>query len=86
MVPFDTSGSEYSLIHLLHKAAGGAPFQEVLIIGAGSGNDIDHALRYGVGRIDAVEIDPVIQSIGMRSNPEQPYSDPRVVPHLPAHH
>ena len=82
MVPFDTGGSAYSLIHLLQRAAGGAPFQDALIIGAGSGNDIDHALRYGVGRIDAVEIDPVIQSIGIRSNPDRPYADPRVVRHL----
>ena len=82
MVPFDTGGSSYSLIHLLQKSAGGAPFQDVLIIGAGSGNDIDHALHYGVGHIDAVEIDPVIQSIGINSNPDRPYADPRVIRHL----
>ena len=82
MVPFDTGGSSYSLIHLLNRAAGGPPFEDVLIIGAGSGNDIDHALRYGARRIDAVEIDPVIQSIGMTENPDKPYADPRVAPHL----
>jgi spermidine synthase len=83
MVRFNSGwGSSYSLIYLLWKAAGGAAFQDVLIIGAGSGNDIDHALRYGVGRIDAVEIDPVIQSIGVKDNPDRPYSDPRVVRHL----
>jgi SAM-dependent methyltransferase len=82
MVPFDKAGSPYSLIHLLQKASGGAPFHDVLIIGAGSGNDIDHALHHGVGRIDAVEIDPVIQSIGMEHNPDRPYQDPRVVPHI----
>ena len=82
MVPFDTGGSSYSLIHLLRRAAGGAPFQDELIIGAGSGNDIAHALRYGVSRIDAVEIDPVIQSIGISHHPDRPYSDPRVVRHL----
>ena len=64
MVPFDTGGSSYSLIHLLQKAVGGLPFKDALIIGAGSGNDINHALRNGVRHIDAVEIDPVIQSIG----------------------
>ena len=82
MVPFNIGGSSYSLIHLLQSAAGGAPFQDVLVIGAGSGNDIDHALRYGVGHIDAVEIDPVIQSIGIKNNPDRRYADPRVVPHL----
>jgi SAM-dependent methyltransferase len=82
MVPFDVGGSSYSLIHLLQKAAGGSPFEDALIIGAGSGNDINHALHNGVGHIDAVEIDPVIQSIGIRHNPDRPYSDPRVSRHL----
>jgi len=82
MVPFDTRGSSYSLIHLLEQHSGGPPFQDALIIGAGSGNDIDHALRFGVKRIDAVEIDPVIQDIGIRYHPDQPYQDKRVVAHL----
>ena len=82
MVPFDIGESSYSLIHLLQKAVGGLPFEDALIIGAGSGNDISHALRNGVRHIDAVEIDPVIQSIGIRDNPDQPYSDPRVSRYL----
>ena len=82
MVPFATSGASYSLIHLLQKYSGGEPFQDELIIGAGSGNDIDHALHFGVGRVDAVEIDPVIQDIGIHNNPDHPYQDSRVVPHL----
>jgi hypothetical protein len=82
MVPFAVSGSPYSLIHLLQEHSGGTPFRDVLIIGAGSGNDIDHALRFGVHSIDAVEIDPVIQEIGFRNNPDRPYQDPRVIPHL----
>jgi SAM-dependent methyltransferase len=82
MVPFADGGSSYSLIHLLRRAAGGEPFKDVLIIGAGSGNDIDHALRYGARRIDAVEIDPAIQKIGITANPDRPYNDPRVVRHL----
>ena len=36
MQAFDTIGSAYSLIHLLEQHSGGAPFQDVLIIGAGS--------------------------------------------------
>ncbi len=82
MIPFAAGGSQYSLIHLLQAHSGGPPFQDVLIIGAGSGNDIDHALHFGVRRIDAVEIDPGIQDIGIRNNPDHPYQDPRVVPHL----
>ena len=82
MVPYATRGSVYSLLHLLQRASGGAPFQDQLIIGAGSGNDVNHALRNGVARIDAVEIDPVILRIGMERNPDRPYDDPRVTRHL----
>ncbi|VIO74239.1 hypothetical protein [Bradyrhizobium ivorense] len=82
MIPFDAGGASYSLIHLLQKHSGGAPFKDVMIIGAGSGNDVAHALRFGVDRIDAVEIDPVIQNIGIREHPDKPYQNPRVVPHL----
>jgi SAM-dependent methyltransferase len=82
MVPFATAGASYSLIHLLQKETGGKPFQDVLIIGAGSGNDVAHALRHGVGQVDAVEIDPVIQDIGIRHHPDRPYQDPRVVRHI----
>ncbi len=82
MVPFASSGSSYSLIHLLQQHSGGAPFRDVLIIGAGSGNDLAHALRFGASQIDAVEIDPVIQDIGRDYHPDHPYQDPRVIPHL----
>ena len=82
MVPFEDAGSSYSLIHLLQQHSGGSPFRDALIIGAGSGNDIAHALRFGVEKIDAVEIDPVIQDIGIRYHPNQPYQDSRVVRHL----
>jgi SAM-dependent methyltransferase len=82
IVPFALAGSSYSLVHLLQAHSGGTPFRDVLIIGAGSGNDINHALRFGASRIDAVEIDPVIQGIGISDNPDHPYQDARVVPHL----
>ncbi len=54
------------------------PYNDVLIVGAGTGNDVAAALRYGVRRIDAVEIDPGILNLGRVAHPEQPYSDPRV--------
>jgi SAM-dependent methyltransferase len=82
MVPYELAGSSYSLIHLLKQHSGGKPFNDVLIIGAGSGNDITHALRFGVQSVDAVEIDPVIQDIGIRHHPNRPYQDDRVVRHL----
>ena len=53
-------------------------YKEVLIIGAGTGNDTAVALAYGAGHIDAVEIDPAILQIGIDQNPLKPFSDPRV--------
>jgi SAM-dependent methyltransferase len=82
IVPFASAGAPYSLIHLLQKHSGGAPFHDMLVIGAGSGNDLAHALKFGAERIDAVEIDPVIQDIGRHYHPDHPYQDPRVIPHL----
>ena len=51
----------YALPHLLQRDAGGPPFENVLVIGAGSGNDLSRALAFGARHIDAVEIDPAIQ-------------------------
>lgn len=82
IVPFDEGGSVYSLIHLLQRQSGGAPFKNVLVIGAGAGNDVAHALRFGAASIDAVEIDPVIQDIGSLHNPDRPYQDSRVRVHI----
>lgn len=82
MTPYDHSSSIYSLIHLLRQASGGESFREALVIGAGSGNDINHALRFDMNRIDAVEIDPVIHDIGRNQNPDRPYQDPRVFTRL----
>jgi SAM-dependent methyltransferase len=61
-----------------------APFRfvgkcdEVLIVGAGAGNDAAAALRNGAGEVDTVEIDPVIYSLGERLHPAQPYASPHV--------
>ena len=51
---------------------------DVLIVGAGSGNDVAVALEHGATSVDAVEIDPVIQGLGEERHPERPYDDPRV--------
>jgi len=82
MVPYEKKGATYSLVHLLQQHSGGKPFEDVLVIGAGSGNDVAHALRFGARRVDAVEIDPVILDIGAADHPDRPYQDPRVVRHL----
>jgi SAM-dependent methyltransferase len=56
----------------------GDTFDDVLILGAGSGTDVAAALRHGVSAVDAVEIDPVILELGRELHPDQPYADPRV--------
>ena len=56
----------------------GDTFQNVLVLGAGSGTDVASALRHGALHIDAVEIDPVIVQLGQEHHPDHPYSDPRV--------
>jgi len=82
MVQIEKFGPTYLLPYLLNRDAGGTPFQEVMIIGAGSGNDVAAALRAGVGHVDAVEIDPLINEIGRRLHPDKPYADARVSIHL----
>jgi spermidine synthase len=82
MQAVEKTAPAYSLPHLLNRDAGGKPFEEVMIIGAGSGNDVAAALRGGAKHIDAVEIDPRINSLGRSFHPDRPYADPRVAIHL----
>jgi predicted membrane-bound spermidine synthase len=56
----------------------GDAFEDVLILGAGSGTDVAAALKHGAKRVDAVEIDPMIIRLGRERHPDRPYSDPRV--------
>jgi SAM-dependent methyltransferase len=58
------------------------PLRNVLVIGAGTGTDVALALSRGAQRVDAVEIDPRIQQIGIEKNPNQPYADPRVTTYI----
>jgi hypothetical protein len=79
----------YALPYLLQRELrhqDGTPawpeFRRILIIGAGCGNDVARALLFTSNHadlhIDAVEIDPVIQQLGVQYHTDQPYSDPRV--------
>jgi spermidine synthase len=72
----------YALPHLLNRDAGRPPFADVLIIGAGSGNDVSRALQWGAKHVDAVEIDPAIYRLGRIYHPDRPYDDSRVHIHL----
>jgi spermidine synthase len=78
----DNPSYAYALPYLLERDSGGPVFEDVLIVGAGSGNDISRALAWGARSVDAVEIDPVIQRIGRDDHPDRPYQDPRVQVHI----
>ena len=54
------------------------PNGPILIVGAGTGNDVSAALRNTRRPVYAVEIDPAIIQIGRQLHFEQPYNDPRV--------
>jgi hypothetical protein len=67
--------SEYEVPYAFVRPA------EVLILGAGTGNDVAAALRHGAEHVDAVDIDPGIIEFGKRLHPEQPYASARVTAH-----
>lgn len=50
--------------------------EDVLILGAGTGQDVREAVKNGAKSIDAIEIDPLIIALGKKQNPS--YSDPKV--------
>ena len=62
--------------------APGNPLNSVLIVGAGTGDDVANALLKGAKHIDAVEIDPELYQVGKRLNPDHPYQNPRVTVHI----
>jgi spermine/spermidine synthase len=71
-------GEFYQPVHDQRRADGRPPYKNVLVLGAGSGNDVASALLNGAEHVDAVEIDPGIADLGRRHNPNRPYDDPRV--------
>ncbi len=54
----------------------------VLIVGAGTGDDVAIALRLGAQHVDAVEIDPRIHAIGVQRNPDRAFQDARVTSYV----
>ena len=71
--PYRSALASYDLPYRLVS-----PPSDVLIVGAGTGNDVAAALRHGAAHVDAVEIDPVIGNLGRRLHPEHPYDSPKV--------
>ena len=75
--------AKWDLPYGLYRAEhGDRPPGRVLVLGAGTGNDVAIALRNGAERVVAVEIDPVILELGRTTNARQVYSDPRVECHV----
>lgn len=73
---FDLESRKYSQYDIPYRFA--LAKEQVLILGAGAGNDAAGALRNEAGHVDAVEIDPGIYKLGRKYHPERPYSDSRV--------
>lgn len=65
----------YDLPFALNPQRGAA-----LVVGAGTGNDVQAALRNGYARVTSVDIDGRIIALGRALHPEAPYKDPRVRP------
>lgn len=68
-------GRPYQLYRDMH---GGANPRKVLILGAGTGNDVWVARANHAVEIVAVEIDPRILALGRERNPVRAYADPSV--------
>jgi hypothetical protein len=92
---FNVNGVPHQGAHLVSRLRSAqdpylAPYQlmgtrnasNVLVIGAGTGNDVAVALYQGASHVDAVEIDPVLQRLGASLHPDHPYQDPRVSVHI----
>jgi len=70
---YDVSWSPYNAPYHFAKAP-----QSVLVLGAGTGNDVAGVLRNTSAQVTAVEIDPFILELGKRLHFEHPYASPRV--------
>ena len=82
MVYSEPSGGEWQQTardgyHVPYRMLPRSP-KRVLVLGAGTGNDVAVALDEGAEYVDAVEIDPVILDLGRRLHPNRPYDSPRV--------
>jgi SAM-dependent methyltransferase len=67
---------------LPYEHVAGNPLRDVLVIGAGNGNDVATALAMGAKHVDAVEIDPRLLQLGRELHPDHPYADPRVTAYV----
>jgi hypothetical protein len=82
ILPIDRLTQEQPFYLKPYTHLAGNPLENVLVVGAGNGNDVAIALSKGAQHVDAVEIDPVIQATGRDQHPNHPYQDPRVTAHI----
>ena len=81
---FSNSHPQFFRAHPLDRNAYNMPYRfypapaSVLVLGSGMGNDVAAALRNGAGRVEAIEIDPLILKLGRELHFEHPYQSPRV--------
>jgi spermidine synthase len=61
----------------LYDIIGSKP-RSVLVLAAGTGNDLAAAIRNGATEVEGVEIDPTIVRLGHELHPEKPYDNPIV--------
>ncbi len=87
-IPYQTLYSINTLRHIedfyffAYRHVSKANLRNVLVIGAGTGNDVGVALSEGARHVDAVEIDPELVQIGKQHNPEHAYQSRRVTIHI----
>lgn len=80
--PFGDESQRQSLLEL--QALYDLPFVvnpqrgSALVVGAGTGNDVQAAVRNGYGHVTSVDIDARIITLGRQLHPEQPYAQTNV--------
>jgi len=82
IMPLSYMKAEQTFRFVPYQRAPDNALNNVLIIGAGSGNDVAIALSEGAHHVDAVEIDPLLYRLGRDLHPDHPYQDPRVSVHI----
>lgn len=78
-IPATTDSALYETVYERTANSGGG---DVLVIGAGSGNDVAYALARGADHVDAVEIDNRLMSLAQTGLHQDAYDDPRVDTHI----
>jgi hypothetical protein len=81
-VSLETMRSSHPFYFYPYRHVTRASLGNVLIIGAGTGNDVAAALSEGARHVDAVEIDPLLLLRVGQAHPSHPYSSSRVSMHV----